>query len=309
MVALPSDASTRRYFRLSERNHVALLMDAHRPEENMQAFVKIARHLRALGLSAPELFEYSEYEGFLILEDFGDDTYTRLLCSGADEQGLYELAIDTLCSLHGNPQAREITLPEYSHASLLEEAMLLVDWYQPYITAGAGNEGLKERYADAWIEVLSSLPKPTKTLVLRDFHVDNLMRLHGRQGISACGLLDFQDALIGPSAYDLVSILEDARRDLCPDLVSKMLDRYYDGMKMGKEEVADFNKWYRVLGAQRHCKVLGIFVRLLHRDGKGAYMEHLPRVLELLRAQLRHEELAPLNAWFENDFPEVIGAG
>ena len=187
--------------------------------------------------------------------------------------------------------------------------MLLVDWYQPYITTGVGNEGVKERYADAWIEVLSSLPKPTKTLVLRDFHVDNLMRLHGRQGISACGLLDFQDALIGPSAYDLVSILEDARRDLCPDLVSKMLDRYYDGMKMGKEEVADFNKWYRVLGAQRHCKVLGIFVRLLRRDGKGAYMEHLPRVLELLRAQLRHEELAPLNGWFENDFPEIIGVG
>ncbi|MDA8885737.1 phosphotransferase, partial [Porticoccaceae bacterium] len=145
---------------MSERNHVALLMDAPRPEENIQAFVKIARHLRALGLSAPELFEYSEYEGFLILEDFGDDTYTRLLCSGADEQGLYELAIDTLCALHGNPRAREITLPEYSHGSLLEEAMLLVDWYQPYITAGVGNEGVKGRYADAWIEVLSSLPKP-----------------------------------------------------------------------------------------------------------------------------------------------------
>jgi aminoglycoside/choline kinase family phosphotransferase len=305
--ALPSDASSRSYFRLKNGNRVALLMDAPPPEEDIESFIKVALHLSELGLSTPRLIEYNKNEGFLILEDFGNDTYTRLLCSGADEQCLYELAIDTLCYLHNNIKATEISIPEYSTSVLLEEAALLVDWYQPYIRGAESNESIKERYAKAWIEVICALPTPNNTLVLRDFHVDNLMRLQGRQGVSACGLLDFQDALIGASAYDVVSLLEDARRDLCPDLVANMLGRYCSGMHMTNSEITDFIKWYRVLGAQRHCKVLGIFVRLLRRDGKGTYMEHLPRVLELLRSHLDHEEMAPLRSWFKNDFPEVMG--
>ncbi len=305
--ALSSDASFRRYFRLVDNSRRALLMDAPPPREGIRSYVSVARHLHTLGFSAPELMDCDESQGFLIIEDFGNDTYTHLLASGEDEQSLYELAIDSLCTLHSHEQALEISLPEYNVGELIEEANLLVDWYQPYLTGNECDGDAKGRYANAWCEVISSLQEPRTALVLRDFHVDNLMRLPGRDGVAACGLLDFQDALFGASAYDVVSLLEDARRDLGSGLATTMLERYRYGMQMADEEFAHFMQWYRVLGAQRHCKVLGIFVRLLQRDGKGVYIEHLPRILGLLKAHLDSDELAPLRTWFNSDFPEFIG--
>ena len=302
--ALPADASFRRYFRIDGATVPALLMDAPAPQEDIRQFVRVARHLSDLGLSAPGLYEQDEVNGFLALEDFGNDTYTRLLARGEPERPLYELAVDTLVALHRHSRAAEVALSAYDTAAFIDEALLLVDWYLPWRNADfTGSESCVERFVQAWTDVFEALPPVPDTLVLRDFHVDNLMPLSGRQGVAACGLLDFQDALIGPPAYDLVSLLEDARRDVCGELSLDMRSRYYTAMDLVPDQVAAFESWYRVLGAQRHCKVLGIFVRLWRRDGKDTYLQHLPRVARLLRSHLDSDELAPLSGWLRDETP------
>jgi hypothetical protein len=303
--ALPADASFRRYFRLEGADPKALLMDAPPPREDVRPFVEVASHLRKLGLSAPAIYDSDLQRGFLVLEDFGSDTYTRLLQAGADEAALYELAIDTLVALHNNPSNGDIDLPRYNAEVLVREAMLLVDWYLPEVTGRQTPPEAGEAYRTAWESIIENLPEYADTLVLRDFHVDNLMRLQGRSGVAACGLLDFQDALIGAAAYDVASLLEDARRDIAPELVSALLNRYRAGVGLNEREYQDFLMLYRVLAAQRHCKVLGIFVRLWRRDGKEAYLGHLPRVARLLRGHLDIPELAPLARWIDSELPDM----
>lgn len=301
---LPADASLRRYFRICGGDLAALMMDAPAPQEDIRPFVRVARHLSDLGLSAPILYEQDEVNGFLAVEDFGNDTYTRLLARGEPERPLYELAVDALVALHRHSRASKVGVPDYDMAALIDEALLLVDWYLPWLNEGfTRSESSVGGFVQAWMDVFEALPPAQNTLVLRDFHVDNLMRLSGRQGAAACGLLDFQDALIGPSAYDLVSLLEDARRDVCSELSLDMLDRYYNAMNLVPDQVAAFESWYRVLGAQRHCKVLGIFVRLWRRDGKDKYLHHLSRVARLLRSHLDSDELVPLSDWLRDETP------
>jgi aminoglycoside/choline kinase family phosphotransferase len=142
-------------------------------------------------------------------------------------------------------------------------------------------------------------------LVLRDYHVDNLMVIAGRDGIARCGLLDFQDAVIGPVSYDLVSLLEDARRDVSPEVVSEMLARYQDAMRPLIDRRA-FAASYAALGAQRNAKIIGIFTRLSRRDGKHGYLQHISRVWRLLEGDLRHEALAPVKAWFDREVPAEL---
>ena len=281
-------------------------MDAPPPREDVGPFVRIARHLGQLGFSAPAIVECDEQQGFLIIEDFGDDTYTRLLASGADETALYTLALDTLCKLHTTARASAIELAAYDEGVLINEALLLLDWYMPYSGGPQVDEALRSSFAGAWRDVLNALALPHTTLVLRDFHVDNLMQLPQRSGIAACGLLDFQDALIGPAPYDVVSLLQDARRDLSPTLVTEMLTRYRDRLQLNEADMALFMSWYRVLGAQRHTKVLGIFVRLHRRDGKEAYLRHLPRLRRLLQQQLQAPELRPVASWFRQHLPHLL---
>src|SRR6516162_7382167 len=203
-VPLAGDASFRRYYRLAGNGGSAVLMDAPPPQEDIGPFVAVAGLLRELGLSAPEVLAQDRDEGFLLLEDFGDDTYTRLLARGADEPALYGLAVDTLVALQRAVELRgEVELPLYDMERLLGEAALLVDWYRPLVG------GLREEYLALWRAVLPNAIVAPPTLVLRDYHVDNLMLLPDRPGVRGCGLLDFQDAVTGPPSYDLVSLLED----------------------------------------------------------------------------------------------------
>jgi N-acetylmuramate 1-kinase len=297
--ALPADASFRSYYRIRGGEKPALLMDAPPPQEDVRPFVRIARHLNALGLSAPRIYDSDEDQGFLTLEDFGDETYTRLLAAGESEQELYELGIDALATLHQHPQAAAVEAPIYSKEVLLEESLIFTEWFYPRLIEAKPSPSALDDYLSAWQSILNSLPEPATSLVLRDYHVDNLMRLRGRKGVAACGLLDFQDALIGPAAYDVVSLLEDARRDLSPGLVEAMLQRY------GAADES-FMSWYHVLGAQRHCRVLGVFVRLFERDGKDVYLKHLPRVARLLQLHLNQTELAPLREWVEQNLGDRL---
>jgi len=295
-VPLAGDASFRRYYRLGRDESSAVLMDAPPPQEDVGPFVAVAGLLRGLGFSAPEVLAEDRGHGFLLLEDFGDDTYTRLLARGADEPALYRLAVDTLVALqraverHGTPD-----LPPYDLERLLGEATLLVDWYRPL----AG--GLREEYLALWRAVLPDAVVASPTLVLRDYHVDNLMLLPDRPGVRGCGLLDFQDAVTGQPSYDLVSLLEDARRDVPASLRQAMTERYLAAFP-ALDRVA-FLRSAAILSAQRNCKILGIFTRLRKRDGKRQYIAHIPRVWRLLEADLRHPALGPVARWLDRHLP------
>lgn len=298
---LPGDASFRRYVRLTGPMGRAMLMDAPPPKEDVRPFLFIARHLAGLGYSAPKILAADETNGFLLLEDLGDDTFTRLLAQGADEESLYRLATDLLVDLHRRGErAMPPGLPSYDDVRLLDEAALLVDWYLPEMTGVPLSAADRAAYLGLWRDLLPLARTVPDTLVLRDFHVDNLMRLD-RPGVAACGLLDFQDAVAGPLTYDLVSLLEDARRDIDPVLIRTMRERYLNAFPA--LDRAAFDVSWAVLAAQRHAKVIGIFTRLLRRDGKPVYLGHIPRLWRLLDAALRHPALADLAGWLDRHLP------
>jgi len=299
---LAADASFRRYDRLTRGSERAVLMDAPPPQENAKIFHYIAECLLEIELSAPRPLAMDDEAGFLLLEDFGDRTFTRALQEGADEAQLYRLATDTLIALHQRWWPDVPGLPPYDEARLLAEVALLVDWYLPAMTGRQTPADQRESYLAAWREVVPAMLAVPHKLVLRDYHVDNLMVVDGREGIACCGLLDFQDAVIGPISYDLVSLLEDARRDVSPAVVTEMLARYQDAMRPAIDRWA-FAASYAALGAQRNAKIIGIFTRLSRRDGKHGYLQHIPRVWRLLEGDLQHPALAPVRAWFDREVP------
>jgi aminoglycoside/choline kinase family phosphotransferase len=300
---LAGDASFRRYYRVCRGRERAVLMDAPPPHEDIRPFVTVARLLCRLGYSAPAIRAIDRAAGLLLLEDLGDETYTRLLAGGADEAALYTLAIDLLIDLHRrfDPAADGAALPPYDDRRLLDEAALLVDWYMPAVFGEPPENGLRQEYLGLWRALFPIARAAPDTLVLRDFHVDNLMRLAGRAGVAACGLLDFQDAVIGPVSYDVVSLLEDARRDIPAALRARMLARYRDAFPA--LDWTAFEASYAVLGAQRSAKIVGIFTRLCRRDGKPQYLPHIPRVWRWLEGDLEHTALAPARAWFDRHVP------
>ncbi|MDH3234687.1 MAG: phosphotransferase [Alphaproteobacteria bacterium] len=298
---LPGDASFRHYVRLRGGPRPALLMDAPPPQEDVRPYVRVARHLHGLGFSPPEIFAEDVEAGLLVIEDFGDETYTRRLAAGGDEAEMYALATDVLIALHRNEAAGAIDLPAYDEARFFEEAALLVDWYLPAMTGGPTDPALREEYRAIWAGLLLLADAVPDTLTLRDFHVDNLMWRARETGLARCGLLDFQDAVIGPVAYDLVSLLEDARRDVPEPLIDAMTERYLDAFP-GLDR-ADFSAAAAALSAQRNCKIIGIFTRLCVRDGKPVYLEHIPRVWRWLERDLAHPALAPMKTWLDRVIP------
>jgi aminoglycoside/choline kinase family phosphotransferase len=302
---LPGDASFRRYHRITLGERRAMLMDAPPPQENVRPFLGLARHLAKLGLSAPAILAEDAELGFLLLEDFGDATFTRQLREGASERKLYEMAVDVLAALHAMPDAIPEGLPPYDDERLLAEALLLTDWYMPEILGRPTAAAERDEYRALWAALFPLARRVPETLVLRDYHVDNLMTLEGRQGIAACGLLDFQDAVAGPISYDLVSLVEDARRDLSPGLAEAMVARYL-GRMPGLDAKA-LGTSMAILGAQRHCKVIGIFTRLMRRDGKAQYLVHIPRLWRLVETALSREPaLAPIGDWLDRHIPKDV---
>lgn len=306
---LAGDASFRRYQRLTDGRRRAVLMDAPPTKEDVRPFVKIARHLKALSFGAPDVLAEDAAAGLLILEDLGDDTYSKVLDATAPERRqaieaeLYGLAVDVLIALHALPPGRAAPkgLPTYGNGRLLDEAFLLPQWYLPAITGEHAGEAQRKAYGEAWLAVFPIVHAQPKTLVLRDYHVDNLMRIEGRFGVAACGLLDFQDAVAGCRAYDLMSLLEDARRDVRPELAQAMTGRYFAAFP--DLDRHGFEAAYRILAAQRHAKVIGIFTRLCLRDRKPTYLVHIPRVWRLLERALADPALAPVADWFTTNLP------
>ncbi|MEE2746647.1 MAG: phosphotransferase [Pseudomonadota bacterium] len=305
---LAVDASFRRYERLKLKGETAVLMDAPPPEEDVKPFIKITKHLLKLGYSAPKIFAHDIGSGLLLLEDFGDSTFTNAFAAGADENKLYKSAVDVLIDLHCREPLESVPrdIEPYDNEKLIAEVMLFVDWYLKDQLGDNVQDELRDEFIEIWQELFSKHNFSNETLVLRDFHADNLMWLENRIGIQKCGLLDYQDAVRGHPAYDLMSLLEDARRDLQPSLINGLLDYYYSAIPGSDQK--EFRNVYAILAAQRHCKVIGIFSRLAVRDGKCQYLVHIPRCWSLLEQVCLTPELALLKDWLNNNISPQIRA-
>lgn len=302
---LAADASFRSYYRVGHGERRCVLMDAPPPEEDVRPFVAVARYLGQLGFSAPRVLAEDERRGFLLLEDLGDDTYTRVFDAGGDQERLYEIAVDTLVHLHELSSAKTAPteIPPYDMEKLVNEAMLFVDWYMPAVGKPVSDHARKA-YEDSWRTSFAGVAEKRETLVLRDYHVDNLMWLPERAGTARCGLLDFQDALIGARAYDLMSLIEDARRDVDHQRADRLIARYVAAC--GDVHETALRRDIAILGAGRHAKVIGIFTRLCNRDGKPQYLSHIPRVWRLLEYDLGHSALKPVADWFTEHVPAEL---
>ncbi len=278
---IAGDASFRSYYRINSAQKVFILMFAPPSHEDMKPFVKVDEFLVSKNFSAPKIFAIDEINGFLLLEDFGDNTYGRALAKDAsNELFLYKKAADVLLELHQSDILSD--LKQYNNAVLLREVMLFVDWFLP-LQKKAINKDEIRLYKSLWFELFDMLDKENQVVVLRDYHADNLMILPEREGFGRVGLLDFQDALIGSKAYDLVSLLEDARRDVDAQNVQNIIEYYLE--KSGCN-ASSFFKDYAILSLQRNIKIIGIFARLSLRDQKHHYLDLLPRVIGFIDSRL-----------------------
>ena len=300
---LSHDASFRRYERITSPKEKFILMDASLDKNSIQPFMFIAEFLYKKGYSVPKIFAKEEMLGFLLLEDLGKTSYAFLL-ENPDaetlievEKKLYKAAIDLLVDLHHKVSTHEIKISSYTKKSLLNEALLLIDWYFPTLTGSKISEDLRKEYTRAWGKIFNHFHCAEECLVLGDYHIDNLIWLENREGIKKIGLLDFQDAVKGSYAYDVVSLLEDARRDIDSKVVHKMLEYYLS--QMPHIDRKKFLSDYKILGAQRSCKVIGIFARKATRDNDTRYLQHLPRVWNYIKQSIDHPILKPLKIWFQ----------
>jgi len=290
------DASFRRYFRVREGDRRAILMDAPPPHEDPRPFIHIAEYLKNSGFAAPEIFARDLESGLVLLEDFGDQRMREHLdYHPEDEDAIYRQAVDLLRDLHKVPAA---SIAPYDEAQYLREAHLLTEWYCPAQQLDVD----ADRFDAIWrtlLEPVIAAQHPPVT-VMRDYHAENIMLLEN----GGFGLLDFQDALVGHPGYDLVSMLQDARRDVSDDVEEKMLAYYLSGHS--QKEAEEFRSHYAILGAQRNTKIIGIFTRLSVRDGKQRYLDFMPRMWRLLEKDLQHPALAPMAHWFDENIPENV---
>ncbi len=302
---LAGDASARRYVRAMLGGRQAMIMDTPAEGENFPAFVQVAEFLYANGCSAPRILARDMRAGFLLLEDFGDESFTSILRTGNEEveQELYSCAVDLLVSKYNCDGNKLPALPYYDEDLYIKEVSLFPDWYLPQIMEKGRALALRDEYIEIWRDILNSAPLEKNAFVHRDLHADNLMWLAQRQGTKRLGLLDFQDAVIGDAAYDMVSLLEDARRDVPQTLVNGLVAQYLE--KSG-EDRERFNSAYNILGAQRNSKIIGIFVRLAVRDGKQNYLKLLPRVWAHLQRDVKHHSLYRLELWMEKYIPQPM---
>ncbi|MEE3626299.1 phosphotransferase [Nitrospirillum sp. BR 11752] len=305
-----ADWSARRYERLTLNQGTAILMDCRDEVAASQVppFVQIAGLLRDCALSAPLILAGDEPQGLLLIEDFGSDDYARLLDGGEEPwQPLYEVATDVLIALHQRfVPAAAPDLSRYDVGLFRDQVMLFADAFAPAVRGQALPAGAWDELAQAWEAVLPAALALAPTLLLRDYHPGNLMRLTGRSGVAACGLLDFQDGGIGPRAYDLVSLLEDARRDVPEDLRQAMIRRYvaaFPGMDRGA-----FAASCAILAAVRHARILGRVAQLIQATTGAPQLSFLPRVWGQFTGAIRHPAVSPVARWVERHLPANLDA-
>jgi aminoglycoside/choline kinase family phosphotransferase len=296
ILPVAGDASFRRYFRVEAGDRRAILMDAPPPHEDPKPFIAIAEYLTSSGFAAPEIFARDLTHGLVLLEDFGDKRMREHLdYRPEDEDAIYRQVVDLLRELRRSPAA---ALPAYDEAQYLREANLLTEWYCPAQSLDVDADSFESIWQQVLAPVIAAQNPPVT--VMRDYHAENIMLLEDGR----LGLLDFQDALVGHPAYDLVSMLQDARRDVSDELEESMLAYYL--ADHDKDAAEEFRGHYAILGAQRNTKIIGIFTRLSVRDGKERYLDFLPRMWRLLEKDLSHPALAPMKQWFDRNIPGEV---
>ena len=318
LLPLAEDASPRQYFRLGSDEdppgrRAVLMDDPTGGREAVGRFAALAEHLCALGFRAPRVLESELEHGILLLEDLGDDLFAKILRQAPGlERPCYEAAVDLLAVLGRNPPPPSVQfagthhrIDSYDLDPLLAEASLLTEWWLPAADAPVDRDAVAE-YLHLVAESTRSVALHRNVLVLRDYHAENLLWLEagGSEAWRRIGLLDFQDALAGHPAYDLVSLLEDARRDTSSALREAMHARYSQQAGLPPDQGSEFRAACAVLGAQRNLKILGIFARLCIRDGKPAYLDLMPRVWSHLMRDLTHPRLERLARWVRAHAPE-----
>ncbi len=294
IVPLAGDASFRRYFRVVAQGRKAVLMDAPPPHEDPRPFIHVAEHLVGIGLRAPAILASDLGAGLLLIEDFGDRRMRETVDADIScESEIYRGVVDVLIALHRHEPAN---LPRHGLENWIDEVGLFTEWYSPHMGLQVDAAGFQK----AWHEVLTAVDTSPERWVteLRDYHAENIMLTDG-SGTARFGLLDFQDARVGHPAYDLVSMLQDARRDVSPAIEAEMLAHYMT--KTGRMRV--FEDAYWALGAQRNTRILGLFVRLWKRDGKPAYRAFQSRMWGLLERDLEHPTMRPVRNWFDANIP------
>lgn len=330
---MQGDASTRLYERIIRDGHPAILMNSpRRPDgppvrdgrpysaiahlaEDVRPFVAMADGLRALGFSAPEIYAADLDHGFLLLEDFGSEPFVAG-SPPAPIAARYGEAVDLLAALHARqvdamlplPDGTTYALPGYDKGAFLIEAELLLDWYVP-LRGLAIDDRERDTFRMLWLSALKPALDGQQTWVLRDFHSPNLIWLPDRDGYRRVGLLDFQDAVIGPTGYDVASLLQDARVDV-PEALERDLFARYVARRSGAGSSFDpdeFAAIYAIMAAQRATKILGIFARLDRRDGKPQYLRHMPRVWRYLQRALAHPGFAEISTWYKDNVPAFDG--
>lgn len=331
------DASPRRYARLTRPAPApvsAIVMDAPRmPDgppirdgkpysriahlaEDVRPFVAVASALRAAGVSAPSIDAHDLAHGLLVVEDLGAGVFGEELRRGTDQAALWQAAVDVLSHLRGAPlppalplpDGTSYSLPSYDASALAIETELILDWYWLASKGAPVPTEARAEFTGLWEPILARLANLPRRWVLRDYHSPNLIWRPQRKGLDSVGVIDFQDALAGPAEYDLVSLLQDARLDVPPELEARLLSHYcaaVAGTEAGGFDREAFAFAYAALGAQRNTKIAGIFTRLARRDGKPQYLAHLPRIWRYLARDLAHPELAALAAWYGEHFPEA----
>lgn len=310
------DWGPRRYFRipLKANNRTAILMESvadnapeSMPGHKISDFLRIGRALRAAGLHAPEIMAAREEEGLVLLEDLGGVRFYDALERGEEAAPLYRLATDVLVHLRKYFLNNTLNLPLYKDSHIHEGRRRVVDWYLPMALKRKNPAGLVQEYLAVWTEIEQNLPSCPQGFVHGDYHAQNLMWLPQETGLNRCGILDFQGALWGPLPYDLVNLAEDIRRDVPEDIRDDMMARYTQGMDgQGREA---FSLWYRVIGTQFHCRVIGQVLKLALKGGKTAPLKNLPGIQAYLRAGLEYPVLRPLKDWFGGqgvDFNEAL---
>lgn len=319
---LSGDASTRAYESVSTGGQNVVLMDWRRPmrgaiiadgktyaeiahlAQDARSFVAIGNYLRNSGFCAPEIFAADTDQGILLLENLGQEGVLTL--DGTPIEDRYLQSVACLAALHqtqrtdllpvGDGSVYEI--PPFDPQAMKIEVSLLAEWYLPYKRGKPLTDGEKRDYYAIWDGLIDRLADCETGLVLRDFHSPNLLWQPDNSGIRQVGLIDFQDAMIGPTAYDVASIVQDARVTIEPALQARLLSHYLDHRRNAPSfDEAAFLKAFAIMSVQRNCKLAGIWVRLLERDGKPGYMKHMPRTFRYLSAALSHPELAPLKDW------------
>lgn len=332
------DASTRSYTRLIDGDRSVILMDAPKWAEdkgepfgasvgerrkigynalarlagpNLEAFLTIAQELSKRGFSAPEIHAADVDRGFALLEDFGDPVYARVIADDPDlERPLYEAAVDTLAAIYRSTFPRQVEFDrhawefrDYDEAALLAETDLFLDFYAPDVGRPIDLDA-REAFYDLWREAFNTLDAHAPGLCLRDYHAENLFWLPDRDAEARVGLIDFQDGLMVHPSYDLASFLEDARRDVSPELWQPLKDRFFDASGLRDRDA--FDAAYAVMAAQRNTKVIGFPVRADIKFGKPQYRALIPRIRHHLKRDLNHDACAGLRTWFETHVPEVL---